>query len=332
MRQRPELSIVVPIFNEEESVPLLYEKLCATCETNGWLYEIIFVDDGSCDNTFSILEQLHQKNPRVRVVRFRKNYGQTAAMAAGFRASRGTIVVSMDSDLQNDPSDIPALVAMLSEGYDVVCGWRKDRKDKLITRKIPSNVANWLISKITGVLIHDNGCSLRAYRSQVIKRLALYSELHRFIPAMSTLTGARVGEMVVRHHRRQFGRSKYGISRVWRVFLDLFLIDMLTSFSAKPALWFATLSLPGLTFGSLCLSGALIQGMNGVVLTTLAFLLFSLAGHCLAMGVLGEMVLRTGNFRPETMLVIRGMRGQGTALDVGQGVIGQMKEDPQSQS
>lgn len=302
MRNRPVISVVVPVFNEEESILLLYERIQNACDPPGISYEIIFVDDGSRDRTFVVLEEIHNQNGRVKVVRFRKNYGQTAAMAAGFRLSRGKIVVSMDGDLQNDPADIPRLLAKLEEGYDVVCGWRKDRKDKLISRRIPSVIANWLIGKITGVSIHDNGCSLKVYRSEVIKHVALYSELHRFIPAMSTLAGARIAEIVVAHHARQFGKSKYGISRAWRVFLDLFLVKMLTGFTARPALWFGALGLPAFFLGNGLLIGFLITDISGIILPSLSFLCLSLAGHFIVMGVLGEMILKTGDFRPEQML------------------------------
>jgi glycosyltransferase involved in cell wall biosynthesis len=308
MSNRPAMSIVVPVYNEAESVLPLFQRIENACKPLDKPYEIIFVDDGSGDRTFDILERVHQQDSRVKVIRFRKNFGQTAAMAAGFQYARGDIIISMDGDLQNDPADIPRLLAKLAEGYDVACGWRKDRKDKLISRKIPSRIANWLIGKITGVPIHDNGCSLKAYRAKVIKRVALYAELHRFIPAMSTLTGARIAEIVVRHHARQFGKSKYGISRAWRVFLDLFVVKMLTGFAARPILWFGTLSLPALFLGMACLLGLLIPGVSGVVLTSVTFLCFSLAGHLLAMGILGEMVLRTGDFRPERTLANVPMR------------------------
>ncbi|HBP90622.1 MAG TPA: glycosyltransferase, partial [Nitrospiraceae bacterium] len=200
---RPVLSIVVPIYNEEECVRPLYEAIRTACEKNGESYEIVFADDGSQDRTFELLEELHSQNPEVTVIRFRRNFGQTAAMAAGFRAARGRVIISMDGDLQNDPSDIPRLLAKIEEGYDVVCGWRKERKDKFLSRRFPSLIANWLIGKITKVAIHDNGCSLKAYRAAIIKRVALYSELHRFIPAMSTLSGARITELVVTHHPRK---------------------------------------------------------------------------------------------------------------------------------
>ena len=195
MKERPVLSIVVPIFNEEESIPVLFQSIMAAGKSFGQPYEIIFIDDGSSDRTPLLLSQLHRDYSCVRVIEFRKNYGQTSAMAAGFRATRGEFVVSMDGDLQNDPSDIPKLLDKLNEGYGVVCGWRKERKDKLISRRFPSVIANWLIGKITGVPIHDNGCSLKAYRRKVVKHLPLYADFHRFIPAMSTLGGAKVTEI-----------------------------------------------------------------------------------------------------------------------------------------
>jgi hypothetical protein len=193
-------------------------------------------------------------------------------------------------------------LAKLAEGYDVVCGWRRERQDKLITRRVPSVIANWLIGKITGVAIHDNGCSLKAYRAEVIKRVTLYAELHRFIPAMATLTGARITEIVVRHHARQFGKSKYGLARVWRVASDLVLVKMLTGFVTRPALWFGLLSLPALFWGTICVLGGILPNASGVVFSSLALLCFSLAGHFLMLGVLGEMILHTGKFRQNQML------------------------------
>lgn len=307
MKNHPSLglSVVVPIYNEEESIGLLYASIRDACETVSLKYEIIFIDDGSRDKSFSELEALHQKDSHVKVIRFRKNYGQTAAMAAGFRAARGDVVVSMDGDLQNDPADLPRLLAKMEEGFDVVCGWRKDRKDKLISRKIPSRIANWLIGKITGVPIHDNGCSLKAYRNKIIKRVSLYSELHRFIPAMSTLAGARVTEIVVTHHARQFGASKYGIGRAWRVFSDLFLIKMLTGFAARPSMWFGMFSVPAFFLGLLGLLSALGFGLSGITLPTVGFLFFCLAGHLVVMGVVGEIIVSTGNYRPAKMIMVR---------------------------
>lgn len=303
---RPTLSIVVPIYNEEESVQPLYEAIRMACERNGQSYEIVFVDDGSQDQTFVLLEELYKQHSGITVVRFRKNFGQTAAMAAGFSAARGQVIVSMDGDLQNDPSDIPRLLAKIEEGYDVVCGWRKERKDKFLSRRLPSLIANWLIGKITGVPIHDNGCSLKAYRASIIKRVALYSELHRFIPAMATLAGARITELIVTHHPRKFGTSKYGISRAWRVFLDLFLVKMVTGFAVRPLLWFGTLAIPGALLGGLSLLAMFVFEGIGIVLPATAFLLFALTGHLLTMGILGEMILYTGDYRPEEMIVSRG--------------------------
>ncbi|GJL69219.1 MAG: dolichol-phosphate mannosyltransferase [Nitrospirales bacterium] len=299
---RPLLSIVVPIYNEEESVHPLYKAIQTACEKNGQSYEIVFADDGSKDRTYELLEEIHRKNPEVTVIRLRKNFGQTAAMAAGFRAARGQVIISMDGDLQNDPSDIPQLLAKISEGYDVVCGWRKERKDKFLSRRFPSLIANWLIGKITGVPIHDNGCSLKAYRASIIKSVALYSELHRFIPAMSTLAGARITELIVTHHSRKFGKSKYGISRAWRVFLDLFLVKMVTGFAARPTLWFGILAIPGTLLGFLALVVILFSETIGIVFPATAFLLFALTGHLLTMGVLGEMILYSGDFRPDQMI------------------------------
>lgn len=302
MSVRPGLSVVVPVYNEEESVRPLYRTIRAACEPLGRPYEMVFVDDGSRDGTFAALEDLHRHDSTVTVVRFRKNYGQTAAMAAGFRMARGRVVVSMDGDLQNDPADIPRLLEKLDEGFDVVCGWRKDRQDRLLSRRVPSVIANWIIGRITGVPVRDNGCSLKAYRSEVIKQVALYAELHRFIPAMATLAGARITEIPVRHHARRFGQSKYGIGRAWRVFLDLFLVKMLTGFAASPALWFGMVSLPALGVGTGCLLALLVPGTSGIVLPALAFLFFCLAGHLIAMGIMGEMALQTGSFRPEPVL------------------------------
>ena len=233
--KKPILSIVVPVYNEEENVRLLFEKIKAICETVGETYEVLFVDDGSRDETFAVLSELSEQRPELRVIRFEKNAGQTAAMAAGFEFAQGQWIISMDGDLQNDPADIPKLLKKLDEGYDLVCGWRKERQDKFLTRRVPSIVANWIIGKVTGVPIHDNGCSLKAYRSSVIKQVPLYGEMHRFIPAMSTVAGARIAEIVVTHHPRRFGESKYGLGRVWRVMLDIIAFKFIISvFTSRP--------------------------------------------------------------------------------------------------
>ena len=300
-----ELSVVVPIFNEEESILRLYTSIRTACEAVEQHYEIIFIDDGSRDKSFNLLAALHRDDPHVKVIRFRKNYGQTAAMAAGFRAARGDVVVSMDGDLQNDPADIPRLLGKIGEGYDVVCGWRKDRKDKLVSRKIPSRIANWIIGKITKVPIHDNGCSLKAYRRKIIKQVSLYSELHRFIPAMSSLAGARIAEIVVTHHARQFGSSKYGISRAWKVFSDLFLIKLLTGFASRPSLWFGLGAIFAILLGGGSLLGGISMDLFTVTFSTVSLLLFCLAGHLLVMGILGEIIVNAGNYRPAKMIVVQ---------------------------
>ena len=229
MDEKPMLSIVVPVYNEEDNVCPLFEKIQTVCEAIGDAYEVLFVDDGSQDKTFAVLAELSEQVPQLAVIRFEKNAGQTAAMAAGFEFARGQRIISMDGDLQNDPSDIPKLLEKLDEGYDLVCGWRKERQDKFLTRRVPSIVANWIIAKVTGVPIHDNGCSLKAYRASVIKQVSLYGEMHRFIPAMSTVAGARIAEIVVSHHPRRFGKSKYGLGRVWRVMLDIVAFKFIIS-------------------------------------------------------------------------------------------------------
>lgn len=253
--ENPFLSIVVPVYNEEENVRPLFEKIQAVCEEIYVTYEVLFVDDGSRDATFAVLSALHEelcsrfqseaageshpvgaisKRGVLRVLRFEKNAGQTAAMAAGFEYARGEYIVSMDGDLQNDPVDIPRMLRELDKGYDLVCGWRKDRQDKFWTRRVPSVAANWIIAKITGIPIHDNGCSLKAYRASVIKQVPLYGEMHRFIPLMSRFACAIITEVAVTHHPRRFGESKYGLGRVWRVILDIVaFVFILISFPVR---------------------------------------------------------------------------------------------------
>jgi len=240
----PQLSIVVPIYNECENVQALYESLTWALEAMARRYEIVLVDDGSRDGTRDVLRSIAAEDERVRLVLFRRNNGQTAAMAAGFRVCRGRVVVSMDGDLQNDPADIHRLVARLDDGYDVVCGWRRNRQDRVATRLLPSLVANRLIAYVTGAHIHDTGCSLKAYRSWVVRSLTLYSDMHRFLAALGVGLGARITELPVRHHARRAGRSKYGLGRMFRVLADLVGIKMLIQFSAHPIRWFSLLSLP----------------------------------------------------------------------------------------
>lgn len=250
-RARDELvSVLIPVFNEEQSVGECYRELKEVMSRWGGRYEIVFVDDGSRDRTAKILDNIAFRDPRVKVVHFRTNYGQTAAVTAAIDNSRGSILVPMDADLQNDPRDIPALVEKLYEGYDVVSGWRKDRKDRSFSRVLPSRCANWLISRVSGVSLHDYGCSLKAYRREVIENVRLYGEMHRFIPIYARMNGGRVTEVVVNHRARTAGRSKYGLERIFKVVLDLLVVKFFLSYAAKPIYVFGG-------FGILCLLGSL---------------------------------------------------------------------------
>lgn len=291
------ISILIPIYNEEESVPVLYKSIKAVMDTTRFNYEIIFVDDGSKDKTFSILKDIQKNDEKVVVLSFKRNFGQTAAMAAGFDHAKGDIIVTMDADLQNDPSDIPRLLEKIKD-YDIVSGWRKKRNDPFFSRRLPSMIANWLISKVTGVSLHDYGCTLKAYRKEVIKHVRLYGEMHRFIPAIASWTGAAITEEQVEHHPRRFGKSKYGISRTVRVILDLITVKFLQSFSTRPIHAFGT---PGLIMSgagfliSIYLSyEKLILGhqIGGRPLLLLAILLIILGAQLVVMGLLGEMLAR----------------------------------------
>lgn len=239
-----EISVVVPIYNERDNIVPLHEALTYAMQGLGRSYELVLVDDGSNDGTVDVLRACAARDPHLRVVFFRRNYGQTPAMAAGFRTCRGRIVVSMDGDLQNDPADIGRLIERLEQGFDVVCGWRRHRQDRVATRLLPSRVANLLIARVTGARIHDTGCSLKAYRGWVVRSLHLYSDMHRFLAALGVGLGARITEVPVRHHARRAGRSKYGLGRIFRVLADLVGIKMLIQFAAHPIRWFTLLSLP----------------------------------------------------------------------------------------
>jgi glycosyltransferase involved in cell wall biosynthesis len=234
MTSTPELSIVVPLYNEERNVVPLFDELTKTLRAAGISYELLLVDDGSRDRTFEALQRIQAADPRVRVVRFARNFGQTAAFAAGFAHARGRFIVTIDGDLQNDPADIPRLLATARE-YDIVCGWRKDRKDDFLTRHVPSVVANWLLGVVSGVRIHDNGCSLKVFRAEVVKPLKLRPGSHRYLPALASQLGARVTEVVVNHRARQFGESKYGLSRTFKVVADLVRLRGLMRRAVDPA-------------------------------------------------------------------------------------------------
>lgn len=243
LQNRPEISVVVPIHNEEESIGPLYEAIATALDPMGQPFEIILVDDGSRDSSVATARALAETDPRLVILEFQRNYGQTAAMHAGIEYARGTFIVTMDGDLQNDPADVPMMLEKLAEGYDLVVGWRINRQDKALSRKLPSKVANWLIGRVTGLPIRDNGCSLKVYRANVIKKVPLYSDMHRFIPAMTIPFGARVAQVGVRHHARQFGESKYGLSRIFKVLLDLISIRTLLFFARRPLSAFSGISL-----------------------------------------------------------------------------------------
>jgi glycosyltransferase involved in cell wall biosynthesis len=296
-----ELSIVVPLFNEEESVRPLYAAILAGVEPLGVRFEIVLVDDGSSDGTVRVADEIARRDPRVCLVKFRRNYGQTPAMAAGIAEARGEIIVTMDGDLQNDPADIGELLARIEEGNDIVVGWRHERQDKLWTRKVPSRIANALIAKVTGVPIRDNGCSLKAYRACLIKRIPLYSEMHRFIPAMASIAGPRIAEIRVRHHARRFGSSKYGLSRIYKVLLDLMVIKTVASFTARPMLWFGMLSLPMLAAATLALGWTCFtlaaQGRMSLSIAGTGVIFLTSTIMLLAAGAIGELVYKLGDLR-----------------------------------
>lgn len=305
---RPAVSVIVPLFNEEESVEPLHQAIVRALDEIGRAYEMVFVDDGSTDATIAVATQLARGDPRLRIVKFRRNYGQTAAMAAGIEYSRGEILVTMDGDLQNDPADIRLLLEQIDAGFDVVVGWRHNRQDKLVSRKIPSRIANWLIGKVTGVPIRDNGCSLKAFRAALIKNIPLYSEMHRFIPAMASIAGPRVAEIKVQHHARQFGQSKYGLSRIYKVLLDLMVIKMIATFASRPLRWFGLLSLPlfALAFAAFTQTAlefayggrpeaSLPAAGAGVIFLASAMIL-------LCSGALAELIYARGNVRDREFL------------------------------
>jgi len=296
---RVELSIIVPIYNEEESVDALYEKISAALEPTGLDYELILVDDGSSDRSFMLLKAIAAEDAKVKVIRFRRNFGQTAAMAAGFDAASGRVVVPMDGDLQNDPADIPRLLAKIDEGYDVVSGWRKDRQDTFINRKLPSMIANGLISRFTGVHLHDYGCTLKAYRREVLDGINLYGEMHRFVPALASQVGAKVTELPVKHHPRMYGTSKYGISRTVRVVLDLMTVKFLLSYSTKPiqlfGKWGVYTLIAGVVSGLTTVYMKIFEhfSMNRNPLWILTVFLIFMGIQFIVLGLLGELNART---------------------------------------
>jgi len=312
------VSVVIPLYNEEENVRELHHRLKEVLDTMGTDYEVLFVDDGSTDSTLALLQEIQSQDSNVVVLSLRRNFGQTAAFAAGFDYSRGDIIITMDGDLQNDPHDIPKFIEMMKDN-DLVSGWRKRRKDPFISRRLPSIMANWLISKVTGVNLHDYGCSLKAYKRDVIKNLKLYGEMHRFIPAIASWYGVRIAEVETTHHPRLRGKSKYGISRTVKVVLDLITVKFLQSFSTKPLQFFGPIGLLSGALGffiSLYLAlGKLFMGrdIGGRPLLLLGALLIIVGIQFIGMGLLGEMMVRVYHeTQKKPIYVIKKVIGPGT--------------------
>jgi glycosyltransferase involved in cell wall biosynthesis len=318
-----ELSVIVPIMDEEESLPGLYREIAEVLDgmgLHGRRSEIILIDDYSQDASLYVMLELRAADPRVRVVKFRRNFGQTAALAAGFDVARGRIVATMDGDLQNDPADIPRMMKEIDKGFDVVAGWRKERHDGFLLRRLPSILANRLISTFTGVVIHDTGCTLKLFRRELIKSMSIYAEQHRFLPVLSAGSGAHVTEIVVNHRARRFGRSKYGIGRATRVLLDLLTVKLIAQFSQRPLQYFGTLSfgslLLGILFGSAGLFGVVserdaatdaalaVEGLNEweMAIFTILILLFSLFVFFALLGLLGELAVKASGMHRRSTL------------------------------
>lgn len=294
-----QVSVIVPIYNEVESLPQLIDVIATTLNAQQIAYELICVDDGSTDGSAELLKQQVAQRSDLRAILLRRNYGQTAAIAAGFNHAQGRVIVTLDGDLQNDPADIPELLAKLDEGYDLVSGWRKNRQDAALTRLLPSKVANWLIGRVTGVKLHDYGCSLKAYRAELVADMNLYGELHRFLPALAFIEGGRITEMPVRHHARRYGKSKYGLGRTVRVVMDLFTIFFMKKFLTRPMHVFGTFGLLsmflGIVLGSYLsfLKLGLGQSIGDRPLLILAVVLFLAGVQLFSFGLLAELLMRT---------------------------------------
>ncbi len=303
------LSVVVPVFNEVESLPELHAEITRALEPTGWTWEAVYVDDCSTDGSLEALLDLRRADRRVRVVHFRRNFGQTAAMSAGFDHSRGEVVVTLDADLQNDPADIPRLVGEIDAGHDIVAGWRKSRRDGFLLRRLPSVAANRLIGWIMGTDVHDTGCTLKAFRRELVRNLPIYAEQHRFLPAMSTGSGARVTELVVNHRARRYGHSKYGIGRLSRVLLDMLSIKLIAQFSHRPLHYFGLLALimMGATLAFLCLgvvnysTWEMIAGWPAFVMF-IAALFFFVAIYFVLLGLLSELAITASGMHRHRVL------------------------------
>jgi glycosyltransferase involved in cell wall biosynthesis len=295
---KPEISIVIPLYNEEDNVSLLHQELTSVLTTLNRPYEIIVIDDGSTDHSFACLREIHNSDKCWKVIRFRRNYGQTAALSVGFKQAQGAVVVTIDADLQNNPKDIPQLLAKIDEGYDIVSGWRVARQERFITRRLPSMIANWLISAMSGVKLHDYGCTLKAYRSEIVKNIEIYGELHRFIPAVAHSLGIQIAEMAVDDRPRQYGRSKYGIWRTFRVILDLILVRFLYIYGTRPIQVFGGIGLVMVFIGFVIglwlayVKFGLGQPIGSRPLLLTDVLLIILGVQMIGMGLLGEIVMR----------------------------------------
>lgn len=293
------ISVILPVYNEEANLVELNREIVSVLERNAYDYEVIYVDDGSRDGSFTVLTTLHAENPRIKVIRFRRNFGQTAGMAAGFDHASGDVIITMDADRQNDPEDIPLLLAKMDEGFDLVSGWRFDRQDAMLSRKLPSRIANWLISRITGVHLHDYGCSLKAFHKEVVANIRLYGEMHRFIPAIASAMGISIAEVKVNHRPRQHGSSKYGISRTFRVILDLITVKFLLSYSNRPIHIFGLIGLISLCLGALVAFVLVLQRQfYGMPLADrpmllLAILLIFIGIQFVTFGLISELQIRT---------------------------------------
>ncbi len=292
------ISVVIPVYNESESIQLLLEEIIKVMHTNNYIFELIVVNDGSKDSTYEILENISNRIEELIVIHLRKNYGQTAAMSAGFNNTSGNIIVSLDGDLQNDPKDIPELIKNINQGYDLICGWRHNRKDKLIKRKIPSKIANKLIGLVTGITLHDYGCSLKAFRKEIIDDIKLYGELHRFLPVLANIEGAKIKEIKVNHRSRKFGSSKYGIDRTFRVLMDLLTVWFMNKFLTRPMYVFGFIGIVSLISSFLISSYLIVIKFLGEDIGNRPLLIFALilgiAGvQLFSFGLLGELLMRT---------------------------------------
>lgn len=293
-----DLSVVIPVYNEKESIARLCSQLERSLSAMSVRYEVLLIDDGSTDGTFGELLKIHNINKLFKIISFRKNFGQTSAISAGFDFAEGEVVITLDADLQNDPRDIPLLYKKINEGYDIVSGWRINRKDKAVTRKFPSIIANKIISKLTGVYLHDYGCTLKAYRNEIIKNVDLYGEMHRYIPAIASWMGVRVAEIPVRHHSRKYGKSKYGVSRTIKVILDIITVKFLLSYSQRPIQVFGLLGLFSATAGFFMTAYLVImrlffnQPLADRPLFILSIFMIFIGVQLITMGLLAEVLMR----------------------------------------